>query len=143
MKDRPSQPVIVGAGLSGMVISRALSKAGVPHLLLGDAPTPAPRLGESLSLDASLALLNFFPPGTHEGKRVAAENLSVTYRVEGDKIVELWTSRANYVFFFGEIIRYRVGLWLVYAYMLVWYLISGREALADRLANERLHKPAR
>lgn len=54
-------PVIVGAGLSGVVISHYLSQAGIAHLLIGAAPTSAPRLGESIDPAGSVALLEFFP----------------------------------------------------------------------------------
>ncbi|MCB9761068.1 MAG: hypothetical protein H6739_14610 [Alphaproteobacteria bacterium] len=51
------RPVIIGAGVSGLFVSAALARAGVPHLLLGP-PTPpgAPRLGESLDTIGSLEL---------------------------------------------------------------------------------------
>ncbi len=56
------RPVIVGTGLTGCAISRSLSRAGVPHVLVGPPPGPKrPRLGESLNLEGSLDILAFFP----------------------------------------------------------------------------------
>ena len=69
--------------------------------------------------------------GTRHGEPVTAEDLSVRYRIEGDRIVELWTHRVNYVFFFGPIIRSRPGLWLVYVWMRLWHLLAGRRAPAE------------
>ncbi len=56
-----AKPVIIGAGLSGVVISHYLSQAGVGHVLLGARPTSRPRLGESIDPAGSVALLEFFP----------------------------------------------------------------------------------
>jgi flavin-dependent dehydrogenase len=53
------QAVIIGSGLSGLLISRALAAARVDHLLLGGPPDSAPRLGESLSLEASVFAFDF------------------------------------------------------------------------------------
>src|SRR5947209_3493390 len=50
--DRPTaHPVILGAGLTGLAISRALSAAGITHMLVGDRPAETPRLGESLNAE--------------------------------------------------------------------------------------------
>ncbi|HFE44606.1 MAG TPA: hypothetical protein ENJ18_03800, partial [Nannocystis exedens] len=58
----PSLPVIVGTGLTGCAISRSLSRAGVRHLLVGPvASGPGTRLGESLNLEASLDIIDYFP----------------------------------------------------------------------------------
>lgn len=54
-------PVIVGAGLSGVVTSIKLSRAGTRHVLIGAQPNSLPRLGESLNLEGSVALLEMFP----------------------------------------------------------------------------------
>src|SRR5262245_40319780 len=54
-------PVILGAGLTGLAISRALSAAGIMHVLVGDRPTEAPRLGESLNAEGSLEIARQFP----------------------------------------------------------------------------------
>lgn len=58
----PRVPVIVGTGLTGCAISRSLARAGVPHLLIGPAPAgEGPRIGESLNLEGSLDLVDYFP----------------------------------------------------------------------------------
>lgn len=56
-----AHPVILGAGLTGMAISRALSAAGITHVLVGDRPTETPRLGESLNAEGSLEIARQFP----------------------------------------------------------------------------------
>lgn len=55
------QPVIIGSGFSGMMISYVLSQAHIPHVMIGEPPDQLPRLGESLNLDGTLGLLEFFP----------------------------------------------------------------------------------
>ncbi len=56
-----ARPVILGAGLTGMAISRALSSAGIVHFLVGEPPTETPRLGESLNAEGSLEIARQFP----------------------------------------------------------------------------------
>lgn len=58
---RENLPVILGAGLTGLAISRALSSQGVRHVLVGDPPGDAPRLGESLNAEGSLEAARQFP----------------------------------------------------------------------------------
>jgi flavin-dependent dehydrogenase len=53
-------PIILGAGLTGVAISRALSKAGIRHLLIGEPPGGEPRLGESLNAEGSIEILELF-----------------------------------------------------------------------------------
>ena len=58
----PSLPVIVGTGLTGCSISRSLARAGVRHLLVGPAVEgEGARLGESLNLEGSLDIVDYFP----------------------------------------------------------------------------------
>jgi threonine dehydrogenase-like Zn-dependent dehydrogenase len=47
-------PVVLGAGLTGLAISLALSAAGIKHVLIGDRPTEIPRLGESLNAEGEV-----------------------------------------------------------------------------------------
>lgn len=54
-------PVIIGTGVSGMAISRTLSKANCPHFLIGSPPNSLPRLGESINLEGTVDLLRLFP----------------------------------------------------------------------------------
>ncbi len=56
-----SPPVIVGSGLTGMVVSRSLARAGVRHVLVGGPPNDLPRLGESLNLEGTLAVTEWLP----------------------------------------------------------------------------------
>ena len=58
------QPVILGAGFTGIAISHSLSAAGIPHVLVGDRPNETPRLGESLNAEGSLAIARQFPDYT-------------------------------------------------------------------------------
>ena len=56
------QPVVIGSGLTGLLISIALSKANIEHILIGGPPpSGSPRLGESLNLEATLYFLAEFP----------------------------------------------------------------------------------
>lgn len=55
------QPIIIGSGLTGLTISRTLSQAHIPHILIGGPPNTLPRLGESLNLEGTLGLLELFP----------------------------------------------------------------------------------
>lgn len=54
-------PVIIGAGLGGMLISRRLSEEGVPHVLLGKTPDfSGPTLGESMNFVSSIEFDRYF-----------------------------------------------------------------------------------
>src|SRR3954469_472848 len=55
------RPIIIGSGLTGTAISCMLSRASVPHVLIGGPPNALPRLGESLNLEGSLDVLRLFP----------------------------------------------------------------------------------
>ena len=69
----PATAVIIGCGLTGLAISRSLSKAGVRHLLLGKpAAKGTPRLGESINAEGTVDLEEFFPElkDTYFRKRV-------------------------------------------------------------------------
>ena len=57
----PAPVVVLGCGLSGMAISRALSRGGIEHVLVGRAPRAVPRAGESLDLVATVLLRRLFP----------------------------------------------------------------------------------
>ncbi|MCB9797315.1 MAG: hypothetical protein H6741_31890 [Alphaproteobacteria bacterium] len=57
------QPVILGTGIGGLLTSRVLSLAGVPHVLLGPEPNPeAFRLGDSLAFEGSYAFFDLLKP---------------------------------------------------------------------------------
>ncbi len=52
--------------------------------------------------------------GRRAGRPVVSEPVWITYRFDGGKVAETWTSRRNYVFFFGDGIRSRLGFaWLM------------------------------
>jgi len=55
------KPVVIGSTVSGLLVSLALSRAGIEHVLLGgDKPKGEPRLGESLNETASPELWRLF-----------------------------------------------------------------------------------
>lgn len=57
-QDDGRQPVIVGAGITGMCISRALSQHKIPHVMLGNLMLDVtPKLGESMNESASIDFL--------------------------------------------------------------------------------------
>lgn len=59
---RESMPVIIGTGITGMAISRSLSKKKIKHLAIGTPPHPSrPKLGESINGEGSLDLEELFP----------------------------------------------------------------------------------
>ena len=66
--------------------------------------------------------------GEHQGQPVVFEPISATYRIRDGKIVEIWTTRKNYIFFFS-IIRYRVGLWVVLLYLFLWRRFLHKKSL--------------
>ena len=57
--------------------------------------------------------------GELDGKPVVFEPISARYRIQDGKIVEIWTKRMNYTFFF-PIMRYRVGVAIIFLYLLLW-----------------------
>jgi len=57
--------------------------------------------------------------GEQQGKPVVSDPISATYRIRDGKIVEIWTTRKNYIFFFS-IIRYRIGFWVLLSYFFLW-----------------------
>jgi flavin-dependent dehydrogenase len=61
MAGTEQRPVIVGSGLTGMAISRTLTRAAVPHVMVGGPPGDTPRLGESLNMEGTFGLLELFP----------------------------------------------------------------------------------
>lgn len=61
MENRQDLPLIIGSGLSGMVISDWLTRARVKHVMLGAPPNDLPRLGESIDPAGTLTLLRFYP----------------------------------------------------------------------------------
>lgn len=49
-----------------------------------------------------------------------------TYRVQAGRVVEIWTTRTNYTFILGSIMRFRIGLLMVLAYVGIWSRWSQR-----------------
>lgn len=55
-------PVIIGGGVGGMLISRALSLKNVPHVLIGSAQlSDSPKLGESMTEACTIEFTQEFP----------------------------------------------------------------------------------
>lgn len=63
MTELDGKPVIIASSLTGLLISHSLSRANIPHVLIGgDAPEDQPRLGESINERASLDLWRVLDP---------------------------------------------------------------------------------
>ncbi|MCB0212607.1 MAG: hypothetical protein KDJ52_24905, partial [Anaerolineae bacterium] len=63
MAELDNQPVIIASSLTGLLISYSLSKARIPHILIGGAePDDKPKLGESMNERASLECWRFLDP---------------------------------------------------------------------------------
>lgn len=61
MEQLDGRPVVLGSSFSGLLMSLALSDAGIEHVLIGgDEPAEVPRLGESLNECASPAMWRAF-----------------------------------------------------------------------------------
>ena len=54
----------------------------------------------------------------------AEDKVSVRYRVEDGMIVEIWTTRVNYVVIFGSWIKYKVAWWFVLLHYGIWKSLS-------------------
>lgn len=55
-------PVIIGGGIGGMLISRALCRKDIPHVLVGSAQlSDSPRLGESMTEACTIEFTQDFP----------------------------------------------------------------------------------
>jgi len=66
MNSSYSQPTIIGTDLSGLLISIALSNAGIGHTLIGSAPTDESlHHGETTSMVAPVIFLQSFPELLH------------------------------------------------------------------------------
>jgi flavin-dependent dehydrogenase len=60
-KETEKVPVIIGTGITGLLISRALTKEKIHHVMLGDPMiSDTPKLGESMNESASIDLLQEF-----------------------------------------------------------------------------------
>ncbi len=60
--DNKPMPVIIGSGITGMFISRALSEQQIEHIMIGEPVTnDVPRLGESMNEIASIDLIQQYP----------------------------------------------------------------------------------
>ena len=57
--------------------------------------------------------------GKYQGKPVVSDPISATYRIRDEKIVEIWTTQKNYIFFF-RLARYPLGFGVVLLYLLLW-----------------------
>jgi hypothetical protein len=64
--------------------------------------------------------------GRRDGEPVLSTEVWARYRVVEGKIVEIWTTRANYVFVLGPIMRTPLGLLLVMLRVFFWGRFSGR-----------------
>ena len=58
--------------------------------------------------------------GYIKGTYRESEEGGASYRVEDGKIVEIWTTRTNYPFMFGNIMKYNLGWLVVVSYLFFW-----------------------
>ena len=64
--------------------------------------------------------------GRKDGEPVLSPEVWARYRVLDGKVVEIWTTRTNYVFILGPLMRTRAGLLLVMLHVFIWSRFSGR-----------------
>jgi len=62
----------------------------------------------------------------HRGKPVVSAEGTARYRFENGKIVEIWTTRFNYLLIFGPQLRSRAYMYLVLGYLYFWKRMPGR-----------------
>jgi predicted SnoaL-like aldol condensation-catalyzing enzyme len=72
-----------------------------------------------------------------DGRRVRSDEVSARYRIERGAVVEVWTKRSNYEFFFGSLARSWVGFWLISAWTVVAYRLG-----SYRKTDQPREKPA-
>ncbi|HEX9940755.1 MAG TPA: nuclear transport factor 2 family protein [Thermoanaerobaculia bacterium] len=63
--------------------------------------------------------------GERGGRRIRSDEVSATYRIERGAVVEVWTKRSNYEFFFRRLARSWAGFWLVSAWTVIAYRLGG------------------
>ncbi|MEB3260942.1 MAG: hypothetical protein VKP63_09985 [Cyanobacteriota bacterium] len=91
----PARPVILGAGLTGLAISRALARQGVVHVLVGQPPGDTPRLGESLNAEGSLELQRQCPDLRRFFHPKRQQRLFFGEHVVRVDFLPLWTGRCQ------------------------------------------------
>ncbi|HEX2205779.1 MAG TPA: nuclear transport factor 2 family protein [Longimicrobium sp.] len=75
--------------------------------------------------------------GLRGGRPVEGGEGAATYRVEGGRIVEIWTGRENYALIFGGRVRHPLRWLLVLAHMSLWSRLPGRPRLPVPPTPER------
>ena len=60
-----------------------------------------------------------------QGEEIFSREVSARYRVVDGIVVEIWTTRTNYVFVLGPLMRTRAGHWLVMLHVCFWAKSSG------------------
>lgn len=58
--------------------------------------------------------------GDARGSPAVSSEVWASYRVQDGLVVEIWTTRTNYTFILGPIMRFRIGLLMVLAYVGIW-----------------------
>jgi ketosteroid isomerase-like protein len=80
--------------------------------------------------------------GRRGGQAVEGNDGDATYRVEGGRIVEIWTHRQNYELIFGNRVHHPWRWLLVLAHMSLWSRFAGRRRLdAAAPASFPEHRP--
>jgi hypothetical protein len=67
--------------------------------------------------------------GVRRGRAVEGADGEATYRVEGGRIVEIWTCRQNYELIFGRRVHHPWRWLLVLAHLSLWMRLSRRPRL--------------
>jgi hypothetical protein len=77
-----------------------------------------------------------------QGEVVFSGEVWARYRVVDGVVVEIWTTRTNYVFMLGPIMRTRPGHWLIMLHVFFWAKSSGVPDLRTPAGAGRASAPA-
>lgn len=58
--------------------------------------------------------------GDYQAAPAVSSEVWATYRVQDGRVVEIWTTRTNYTFILGPLVRFRLGLLAILAYVGIW-----------------------
>ena len=73
--------------------------------------------------------------GEYQGKRYTSHQLSPRYRLENGMIVEIWTTRTNYILPLGKIMKYRFGAFLVLVRIWLGHRLSSWRSTASETVS--------
>ncbi|MFN3648158.1 MAG: nuclear transport factor 2 family protein [Armatimonadota bacterium] len=58
--------------------------------------------------------------GRQRGEEIFSSEVAARYRVVDGRVVEIWTTRSNYVFMVGPLMQTRPGHWLIMLHVYFW-----------------------